>query len=75
MSPVRGKDHEPAGSLPAGTVSLHTERGEVYRESLPSHGSGAVEWHTSARESAFVRIEVRHPGGHMAALSNPIILT
>ena len=33
-----------------------------------------VEWRTSADESAFVRIEVRHPGGHMAALTNPVIL-
>lgn len=24
---------------------------------------------------AFVRIEVRHPDGHMAALSNPVIMT
>jgi hypothetical protein len=57
-----------------GTVSFHTDRGEVHRESLRGGGSGAVEWHTSAAESAFVRVEVRHAGGHMAALSNPIIL-
>ncbi|MBB4962320.1 hypothetical protein FHR38_006053 [Micromonospora polyrhachis] len=34
-----------------------------------------VEWRTDAAESSFVRIEVRHPGGHMAAPTNPIILT
>jgi hypothetical protein len=61
--------------VPSGTVSFHSDRGEVHRESLPSNGSGAVEWRTSAQESAFVRVEVRHRGGHMAALSNPIILT
>jgi hypothetical protein len=61
--------------VPSGTVSFHTDRGTVHRESLPDHGSGTVEWRTSAEESAFVRIEVRHPGGHMAALTNPVILT
>lgn len=61
--------------VPSGTVSFHTDRGKVHRELLPGDGSGAVEWRTSAEESAFVRVEVRHPGGHMAALSNPIILT
>lgn len=59
----------------AGVVSFHTDRGKVYRESLPSAGAGAVEWRTNAAESAFVRVEVRHPGGHMAALTNPVILT
>jgi hypothetical protein len=28
----------------------------------------------SAQESTFVRVEVRHPGGRMAALANPIII-
>jgi PHP-associated len=60
--------------VPSGTLSFHTDRGKVHRESLPDDGSGVVEWCTSAEESAFVRVEVRHPGGHMAALSNPIIL-
>ncbi|MBV1942134.1 CehA/McbA family metallohydrolase [Streptomyces sp. BV286] len=60
--------------VPSGTVSFHTEQGTVHRESLPGSGSGAVEWRTSAEDSGFVRIEVRHSEGHMAALSNPIIL-
>lgn len=60
--------------VPSGRVSFHTPRGEAYRASLPDTGSGTVEWHTSAEESAFIRIEVRDPEGHMAALSNPIIL-
>jgi hypothetical protein len=59
---------------PSGTVSFHTDRGNVHRELLSDDGSGAVEWRTGVEESAFVRVEVRHPGGHMAALSNPIIL-
>ncbi len=61
--------------VPSGTVSFHTDRGKAHREPLPGHGSGVVEWRTSAAESAFVRIEVRHSEGHMAALSNPIILS
>ncbi|MEO3869874.1 CehA/McbA family metallohydrolase [Nonomuraea sp. B12E4] len=59
----------------SGTVSFHTDRGTVHRASLPGNGSGVLEWRTSAEESAFVRIEVRHPNGHMAALTNPIILS
>ncbi len=60
--------------VPSGIVSFHTDRGTVHRESLPSDGSGAVEWRTSEAESAFVRVELRHLGGHMAALTNPVIL-
>ncbi|MER5278639.1 CehA/McbA family metallohydrolase [Streptomyces sp. NPDC002809] len=60
--------------VPSGTVSFHTERGRVHRTSLTRSGPGAVEWHVGAADSAFVRIEVRHREGHMAALTNPIIL-
>ena len=60
--------------VPSGVVSFHTEWGEAHVASLPVAGAGAVEWRTSARESPFIRVEVRHPGGSMAALSNPIIL-
>ncbi len=61
--------------VPSGAVSFHTDRGAVHRASLPSCGAGAVEWRTSAEESQFVRTEVRHREGRMAALSNPILLT
>ena len=61
--------------VPCGTVSFHTDRGEMHAEPLPTGGSGVVEWRTSAVDAAFVRIEVRHPGGHMAALTNPVVLT
>jgi hypothetical protein len=60
--------------VPSGTVSFHTDRGTVHGESLPGDGSSVVEWRTSAAESAFVRVEVRHTDGHMAALTNPVIL-
>ncbi|HWG27607.1 CehA/McbA family metallohydrolase [Actinospica sp.] len=60
--------------VPAGTVSFHTEKGVAHRTVLPATGSDNLEWHTSAAEAGFVRIEVRHPDGRMAALSNPITL-
>jgi hypothetical protein len=60
--------------VPSGRVSIHTDRGTVHRDSLPNEGSGTIEWRTSADKSAFVRVEVRHPGGHMAAFANPVIL-
>ncbi|WP_238545542.1 MULTISPECIES: CehA/McbA family metallohydrolase [Streptomyces] len=60
--------------VPCGTLSLHTEKGKVCSESLPDTGSGMVEWRISAGESAFIRTEVRDVKGHMAALSNPVIL-
>ncbi|MGW4792057.1 CehA/McbA family metallohydrolase [Nonomuraea sp. NPDC004297] len=60
--------------VPSGVVTFHTERGAVRRETLPADGSGTVEWRTGAAES-FVRVEVRHAGGRMAALTNPVILT
>ncbi|MGW2813682.1 hypothetical protein [Streptomyces sp. NPDC001415] len=60
--------------VPAASVSFHTDRGKVHRASLPGEGAGAVRWHTTAEDSAYVRIEVRHPDGPVAALTNPIIL-
>jgi hypothetical protein len=61
--------------VPSGAVSFHTDRGAVHRAPLPSSESATVEWHTSDEESQFVRIEVRHSEGRMAALTNPIPLT
>jgi len=61
--------------VPGGTVSFHTDRGKAHREPVPAAGPGVVRWQTSAEESAFVRVEVRHPDRRMAALSNPIILS
>ncbi|BBJ37654.1 hypothetical protein SSPO_003720 [Streptomyces antimycoticus] len=61
--------------MPVGTVSFHTDRGKVHRVPLPGDGAGVVRWDTAAEDSAFVRIEVRHPNGQVAALTNPIILT
>jgi hypothetical protein len=58
----------------SGVVTFHTQNGAAHSISLPAMGSGTAQWQTSAAESAFVRIEVRHPGGQMAALTNPITL-
>jgi hypothetical protein len=55
--------------VPDGVVSFHTERGRVLTEK-----SGGVEWQTTADEAGFIRVEVRHADGEMAALTNPIIL-
>jgi hypothetical protein len=60
--------------VPSGVVSFHTELGKVHVASLSAAGAGEVEWRTRAAESAFVRVEVRHPGGSMAALTNPVVL-
>jgi hypothetical protein len=60
---------------PAGLVTFRTAHGRLHAETLPRHRQpGVVEWATSRRESGFVRVEVRHPDGSMAALTNPITL-
>ncbi|WP_349632836.1 CehA/McbA family metallohydrolase [Streptomyces sp. ML-6] len=66
--------HAAVRGVPVGTVSFHTDRGKVHRASLPGDGAGVVQWDTTAEESMFVRIEVRHPDGDVAALTNPITL-
>jgi hypothetical protein len=60
--------------VPGGTVTVHTERGVAHRATLPVGGSDVALWQTAAAESGFVRVEVRHADGQMAALSNPITL-
>ena len=65
--------HVRIDGVPEGTVSFHTDRGTVQRESFSGDGC-APAWRTSAEESTFVRVEVRHRDGSMAALSNPIVL-
>lgn len=72
---------QPAGirvrvtGVPSGVVSFHTDRGQVHCASLPGHGAGVAQWQTTSKDSAFVRVEVRHPQGDVAALTNPIILS
>ncbi|GAA3873432.1 hypothetical protein GCM10022227_33880 [Streptomyces sedi] len=61
--------------VPAATVSFHTDRERVHRAAVPGDEPGLVRWHTTAEDSAFVRVEVHHPDGTVAALTNPIILS
>lgn len=61
--------------VPAGIATLHTDTGTVHGKQLAASGPNTVEWVTAARESAFVRAEVRYADGLMAALTNPILLT
>jgi predicted metal-dependent phosphoesterase TrpH len=60
--------------VPAGSVTMHTDRGIAHRAELPTTRTGMIEWRTTAAESAFVRVEARHPDGRMAAVTNPVIL-
>ncbi|WP_326552307.1 CehA/McbA family metallohydrolase [Micromonospora sp. NBC_01813] len=60
--------------VPSGAISFHTDRGTAYQVSLSADGAGSARWRTSAAQSAFVRVEIRHPDGQMAALTNPITL-
>jgi len=61
--------------VPAGLITLHNHQGVLRRAALSPDRPTEVEWRTAAQESAFVRLEVRHPDGQMAALTNPIILS
>lgn len=60
--------------VPHGIVSIHADAGEVHRDVLHDDGAGIVTWRTRADESSFLRVEMRHPDGVMAALTNPIIV-
>lgn len=60
--------------VPSGVVELHTDRGTAYRAALFADGAGSLRWRTDATASAFVRVEVRHPDGQPAALTNPVTL-
>ncbi|MEV0646325.1 CehA/McbA family metallohydrolase [Phytomonospora sp. NPDC050363] len=75
--PTRGEEavvRAAVGGVPSGNVGFHTERGKAHHAALPASGSGVVEWSVGAGETGFVRVEVRHPDGRMAALSNPVTL-
>lgn len=52
--------------VPGGTVSLHTEQGRIHEAT-----EHVVAIMVDAR---LVRIEVRHPDGRMAAITNPIFI-
>ena len=60
--------------VPSGVASFHTERGLVHTASLADSRSDDVQWHVGGEKPVFIRVEVRDVRGHMAALTNPIIL-
>jgi hypothetical protein len=55
--------------VPAGVIRLFTDEGQIFEGPV-----GAATWVTTPRVSPYVRAEVRHPDGSMAALTNPIFL-
>jgi hypothetical protein len=67
--------HAEIAGVPAGIVTLHTRHGVEHRESLPQNGSGDVRWRAGGTGLGFVRVDVRHPDGRMAVLTNPIFVT
>ncbi|MDN3358882.1 CehA/McbA family metallohydrolase [Actinomadura sp. DC4] len=55
--------------VPAGVIRLFTDEGQMFEGPV-----GTAAWRTTPRVSTYVRAEVRHPDGSMAALTNPIFL-
>jgi hypothetical protein len=55
--------------VPAGVVRLYTDEGQVFEGT-----AGPVGWRTTPRAATYVRAEIRHRDGTMAALTNPIFL-
>jgi hypothetical protein len=55
--------------VPAGVIRLFTDEGQVFEGPV-----GTATWRTTPRVSPYVRAEVRHPDGSMAAFTNPIFL-
>jgi TAT (twin-arginine translocation) pathway signal sequence len=65
---------------PGTTVRLISDQGQRLTSAVPPTGVGAVSWTTTARNSRYIRAEVRRPvatattGDTMVALTNPIFL-
>ncbi|MFI9203521.1 CehA/McbA family metallohydrolase [Streptomyces sp. NPDC053048] len=60
------------GTPPGCTASVITDQGVLFTTAVPADGT--VEWRTTPEQSTYVRAEVRHPSGAMAALTNPVFL-
>lgn len=54
---------------PTGVIRLVTDQGQVYEGP-----AGTAGWRTTPAASSYVRAELRHPDGSMAAFTNPIFL-
>ena len=53
----------------SGVIRLFTDEGQVFEGPV-----GMATWRTTPRIASYVRAEVRHPDGSMAALTNPVFL-
>lgn len=53
----------------SGLIRLFTDQGQVFEGP-----AGTATWRTRPRVSPYVRAEVRHPDGSMAAFTNPVFL-
>lgn len=47
--------------VPNGVIRIITDEGQTQQVTLPACGQGTHTWITTARLSAYVRAEVRHP--------------
>ncbi|MGZ4482857.1 MAG: CehA/McbA family metallohydrolase [Nocardioidaceae bacterium] len=50
-----------ASGVPSAVVRLITDEGQLLQTQLGSDGAGRVQWQTTPQQSAYVRLEVRHP--------------
>ncbi len=55
--------------VPAGVIRLITDEGQMLEQPV-----GPLTWKTRPRVAPYIRAEVRHPDGTMAAFTNPIFL-
>ncbi|KAA2262253.1 phosphoesterase [Solihabitans fulvus] len=68
------------GGVPGCAVRLLTPAGVAHTEQVPASGSATVRWSTTAKDTPWVRAEVRRPVATdttpdtMVALTNPIFL-
>ncbi|CAN5574099.1 CehA/McbA family metallohydrolase [soil metagenome] len=47
--------------VPDAVVRIITDEGQLLQTRLPASGTGTVTWGTTPQQSAYVRLEVRHP--------------
>ncbi|MDJ0460691.1 CehA/McbA family metallohydrolase [Streptomyces sp. H27-C3] len=65
---------------PGCTTRFVTDQGTLHTTTLPTSGTGTVEWRTTPSYATYVRAEVRHPAtvpglpGALAAMTNPVFL-
>lgn len=60
---------------PGGVATVITDQGPLDEVELRPDEPTSIHWTTTASESKFLRLEVRHPDRQMAALTNPVTLS